>query len=75
MVRDVPGIARGETFTAPAVRFHECPKCGEQVFSPDAMRYIESFWPPKHARRRRSAFTLVGVIIFGAVAALLVTML
>ena len=43
--------AQGKRFTVPAVVFHECPNCGEQVFSPEAMDKIAAHRP----KRRRAA--------------------
>ncbi len=36
---------KGEKYSVPAVQFHECPDCGERVFSPDAVRKILSYSP------------------------------
>lgn len=34
--------SRGKRYTVPHLTFHECPNCGEQVFSPEAMEKIEA---------------------------------
>jgi YgiT-type zinc finger domain-containing protein len=36
---------RGKAYIVPALRFHECPDCGEKVFDRDAMRKIEAYSP------------------------------
>lgn len=45
--RTLERTSRGKTFTVPNLSFHECPACGEQVFSPDAMAKIESRRPKR----------------------------
>jgi YgiT-type zinc finger domain-containing protein len=37
----------GEAYRVPNVEFHECPDCGEQVFSPEAVDLIESHRPTR----------------------------
>ena len=49
--RTVTRQSRGKPFTVPQLDFHECPACGEQVYSPDAMAKIEACRP----KRRKSA--------------------
>ncbi len=49
--RSLSLTSRGKPFTVPAVIFHECPNCGEQVFGPEAMDKIEAHRP----KRRRAA--------------------
>jgi len=40
--RTLTRTSRGSEYTVPNLVFHECPDCGEQVFSPEAMEKIES---------------------------------
>ena len=40
--RTVTRLRRGKPFTVPHLLFHECPDCGEMVFSPEAMEKIEA---------------------------------
>ena len=46
------GQSGGKTYKVPSLVYHECPACGEQVFSPDAMRRIEAC---SHARSHAHA--------------------
>ena len=39
------GTCDGKTYTVENLRFHECPDCGEKVYSPEAMRKIEASSP------------------------------
>ena len=39
------GTCKGQTYTVAGLRFHECPDCGEKVYSPEAMRKIEAGSP------------------------------
>ena len=41
----------GTTYKVPRVEFHECPECGEAIFSPEAVRKIEAHSPAFAARR------------------------
>ncbi|HAK93603.1 MAG TPA: hypothetical protein DCM87_00990 [Planctomycetes bacterium] len=36
---------RGKRYKVPGVEFHECLKCGETVFSPEAVAKIEAYSP------------------------------
>jgi len=40
--RDVAGKRRGQSYRVSGVEFYECPKCGEKVYPPRAMRQMES---------------------------------
>jgi YgiT-type zinc finger domain-containing protein len=40
--RTVTRTSRGRQYTVPQLTFHECPNCGEQIFSPEAMEKIET---------------------------------
>ena len=40
--RTVTRSSRGRRYTVPNLTFHECPDCGEQVYSPAAMEKIEA---------------------------------
>ena len=42
----------GKTYTVPAVVYHECPACGEEIFSPEAVRKIQASSPAFAASRR-----------------------
>jgi YgiT-type zinc finger domain-containing protein len=48
---------KGRRYTVPNLCFHECPRCGEQVFDPEAVRRIEARSPAfaKRHDARRSA--------------------
>ena len=39
--------SRGRSYTVPNLTFHECPDCGEQVYSPEAMEKIEAHRPKR----------------------------
>lgn len=41
--RTVTRTSRGKNYTVPQLTFHECPNCGEQVYSPSAMEKIEAY--------------------------------
>jgi len=43
--RDYARTYRGKPYVVPQLVFHECANCGEQVFSAEAMRKIESCRP------------------------------
>ncbi|MFI5378848.1 MAG: YgiT-type zinc finger protein [Tepidisphaerales bacterium] len=40
---------KGRRYIVPNVHFHECPICGEQLFSPEAMDKIEGCRPKAKA--------------------------
>ena len=40
-------MSRGREFKVPNLVFHECPDCGEQVYSPEAMERIEACRPKR----------------------------
>lgn len=45
---------KGRKYVVPGLEFHECPSCGERLYSPEAMRRIETHSPAyrkKGARR------------------------
>ena len=43
--RNWTGTCNGQSYTVRNLRFHECPDCGERVYSPEAMRRIEAGSP------------------------------
>lgn len=43
--RTVTRMFRAKRYTVPDLVFYECPNCGEQVFSPEAMDKIEAHRP------------------------------
>ncbi|MCL4197455.1 MAG: YgiT-type zinc finger protein [Phycisphaerales bacterium] len=45
--RTVTRTSRGREFKVPNLVFYECPDCGEQVYSPEAMERIESCRPKR----------------------------
>ena len=45
--RTVKRTSRGKSFTVPNLTFHECPDCGEEVYSPAAMEKIEAHRPKR----------------------------
>jgi YgiT-type zinc finger domain-containing protein len=47
--RKVPRTFRGRPYTVPGLQFHECPACGEGVYSPEAMRKIQVHRPKARA--------------------------
>lgn len=54
--RDWTDDFQGESYTVPALEFHECPDCGERLYDRDAMRKIESYSPAyAKARKRKKA--------------------
>ena len=50
--RDWQDSAAGETYTVRGLEFHECPDCGEKLYSPEAMRKIEAVSPACKSRLR-----------------------
>jgi YgiT-type zinc finger domain-containing protein len=55
--RDVESRRGGVTFTARGIDIEECPHCGEQLFSPEALRQIDAQRPfrKKRGGQRKSA--------------------
>ena len=45
VLRKWKGACDSKTYTVENLRFHECPDCGEKVYSPAAMRKIEANSP------------------------------
>ena len=45
VVHDLTRKYKGETYTVPAVKFYECPTCGEKVYDREAMLKIEAYSP------------------------------
>jgi len=45
--RNVTRTSQGREFNVPNLTFHECPDCGEQVYSPEAMERIEACRPKR----------------------------
>jgi YgiT-type zinc finger domain-containing protein len=45
--RTVTRTFRGKPYTVPNLTFHECPNCGEQVYSPEAIDKIEAHRPKR----------------------------
>ncbi len=43
--RTVRRTCLGKRYAVPNLTFHECPDCGEQVYSPEAMARIEAHRP------------------------------
>ena len=43
--RTITRTFRGKTYRVPSVEFHECQKCGEEIFSPEAVRRIQARSP------------------------------
>jgi len=43
--RTLNRTCQGRAYKVPNVTFHECPDCGEQVFSPEAMDKIAAHRP------------------------------
>lgn len=58
VTRDWQGNWKGQSYTVPALEYWDCPACGEKVFSPEAIRRIQSVsaaYRQKRARRRAAA--------------------
>lgn len=55
--RDQPREVKGQAYVVPELEFHECPVCGEQIYSPEAMRKIEAYSPSfaKSKRKKHAA--------------------
>lgn len=55
--RDVEGVWGKQPFIARDIEFHECPKCGEKFYGPEAMDKIESFRPkvPRRSAKRKAS--------------------
>lgn len=54
--RNWKGNFQGEIYIVPALEFHECPNCGEEVYDREAMRKIEAYSPAyAKLRQRRNA--------------------
>lgn len=51
--RNWKGNFQGESYVVPALEFHECPNCGEEVYDREAMRKIEAY-SPAYAKQRKS---------------------
>lgn len=47
VTRTLDRAHHGKAYRVPGVAFHECPDCGEQVFSPEAVDRIESHRPKR----------------------------
>jgi YgiT-type zinc finger domain-containing protein len=47
----------GQVYTVPDLEFHECPNCGEEVYSPEAVRKIQAHSPAykKTAKKKKAA--------------------
>lgn len=46
----------GRVYTVPDLEFHECPDCGEEVYSPEAVRKIQAYSPAfSKAKRKKKA--------------------
>ncbi|MGH9852498.1 MAG: YgiT-type zinc finger protein [Blastocatellia bacterium] len=46
----------GRVYTVPDLEFYECPDCGEEVYSPEAVRKIQAHSPAyKKATRKKKA--------------------
>ena len=43
--RTITRTFKGKTYKVPGVEFHECLKCGEEIFSPEAVRKIQAHSP------------------------------
>lgn len=46
------GSYKGMSYTVGALEYYACPKCGEKVYSPEAMRRIQEASPAYLKRRR-----------------------
>lgn len=56
--RDVHRVLLGKyPYTARNIEFHECPKCGEKFYGPEAMDKMDSFRPklPRRAAKRKAS--------------------
>jgi YgiT-type zinc finger domain-containing protein len=42
---------RGRSYKVPRVEYHSCPRCGEEVFSPEAVRKIQACSPAFRSSR------------------------
>jgi YgiT-type zinc finger domain-containing protein len=52
------GSYKGMSYTVAALEYYTCPKCGEKVYPPEAMRRIQEASPAYSKRRRvRRAFS------------------
>jgi YgiT-type zinc finger domain-containing protein len=49
VVRDLLRQYQGEMYTVPAVKFYECPVCGERVYDREAMQKIAAYSPAYQA--------------------------
>lgn len=49
--RDLTRTVKDKTYTVPALKFYECPNCGEKVFDREAMRKIEEH-SPSYAKKK-----------------------
>jgi YgiT-type zinc finger domain-containing protein len=43
--RDLTRTFRGQSYKVPRVQFHQCPDCGEEIYSPEAVRKIQAHSP------------------------------
>ena len=46
---------KGRKYVVPGLEFHECPSCGERLYSPEAMRLIEKHSPAYRRKGSRQA--------------------
>lgn len=46
------GSYKGMSYTVDALEYYACPKCGEKVYPPEAMRRIQEASPAYSKRRR-----------------------
>jgi YgiT-type zinc finger domain-containing protein len=45
--KTVTRTSRGTSFTVPNLTYHECPDCGEEIYSPEAMEKVEAHRPKR----------------------------
>jgi YgiT-type zinc finger domain-containing protein len=55
--RDWSGNYKGRRYVVRSLRYYQCPRCGEKVYNPEAMRRIQAASPAfsKNQRARKSA--------------------
>ena len=55
--RDWSGNFKGRRYVVKSLRYYQCPRCGEKVYNPEAMRRIQAASPAfsKNQRARKSA--------------------
>ncbi|MGI8908603.1 MAG: YgiT-type zinc finger protein [Candidatus Sumerlaeaceae bacterium] len=55
VIRDLRRSWKGISYVVPGLQFWECQKCGEVIFSPEAVRQIEAVSPAYQKKKQPTA--------------------